>query len=278
MVERPKITFHECDDSRKTTSPSTSRLAKAKEEQQHASSSSSSSSSFSSSASVVHSEQYLGLPGSLSFDTIPSFPTIGVDPQRKNYHIVRDDLGGDFGRAKPLSAPDRWWERDLATRRQMLYDMANSVPEPEPAKPVCGNEDGDGDGGDEAVVFDDDEEEEEAVVSDDNEEAVVSDDDDDEAVISDNDEAIVSDDDEAVVSDHGDEAVVSEDDDEDARVIGKFGICSTYASNRVESVHSKSLMVMNSRRLVAASARWMKSFGAFFSFTDRWGLPSFRNI
>lgn len=154
----------------------------------------------------------------------------------------------------------------MATRRQMLYDMANSVPEPEPAKPVCGNEDGDGDGGDEAVVFDDDEEEE-AVVSDDNEEAVVSDDDDDdddEAVISDNDEAIVSDDDEAVVSDDGDEAVVSEDDDEDARVIGNFGICSTYASNRVESVHSKSLIVMNSRRLVAASARWMKSFGAFF--------------
>lgn len=150
----------------------------------------------------------------------------------------------------------------MATRRQMLYEMANSVPEPEPAKPVCENEHGD----DEAVVFDDDEEEEEAVVSDDNEEVVVSDDDDDEAVISDNDEAIVSDDDEAVVSDHGDEAVVSDDDDEDARVIGKFGICSTYASNRVESVHSKSLMVMNSRRLVAASARWMKSFGAFFFF------------
>lgn len=151
----------------------------------------------------------------------------------------------------------------------MLYDMANSVPEPEPAKPVCGDEDGDGDGDDEAVVFDDDdEEEEEAVVSDDNEEAVVSDDDDDddEAVISDNDEAIVSDDDEAVVSDHGDEAVVSEDDDGDARFIGKFGICSTYASNRVESVHSKSLMVMNSRRLVAASARWMKSIGAFYFF------------
>lgn len=147
----------------------------------------------------------------------------------------------------------------------MLYDMANSVPEPEPAKPVCGNEDGDGDGGDEAVVSDDGDEEE-AVVSDDNEEAVVSDDDDDEAVISDNDEAIVSDDDEAVVSDHGDEAVVSEDDDGDARVIGKFGICSTYASNRVESVHSKSLIVINSRRLVAASARWMKSFGAFFFF------------
>lgn len=276
MVERPKITFHECDDSRKTTSPSTSRLAKAKEEhhhhQQHASSSSSS--SFSSSASVVHSEQYLGLPGSLSFDTIPSFPTIGVDPQRKNYHIVRDDLGGDFGRAKPLSAPDRWWERDLATRRQMLYDMANSVPEPEPAKPVCENEHGDGDGGDEAVVFDDDEEEE-AVVSDDNEEAVVSDDDDDEAVISDNDEAVVFDDDEAVVSDHGDEAVVSEDDDGDARVIGKFGICSTYASNRVESVHSKSLMVMNSRRPAAAAAARRTTF---FLFADRWGLPSLRNI
>lgn len=175
-----------------------------------------------------------------------------------------------------MSAPDRWWERDLATRRQMLYDMANSVPEPEPAKPVCENEDGDGDGGDEAVVFDDDEEEE-AVVSDDNEEAVVSDDDDDdddEAVISDNDEAIVSDDDEAVASDHGDEAVVSEDDDEDARVIGNFGICSTYASNRVESVHSKSLMVMNSRCPAAAAARRT----TFFLFADRWGLPSFRNI
>lgn len=170
-----------------------------------------------------------------------------------------------------MSAPDRWWERDLATRRQMLYDMANSVPEPEPAKPVCGNEDGD----DEAVVFDDDEEEEEAVVSDDNEEAVVSDDDGDEAVISDNDEAIVSDDDEAVVSDHGDEAVVSEDDDEDARVIGKFGICSTYASNRVESVHSKSLMVMNSRRpAAAAAARRTTSFGFFFLLIAGVFLPS----
>lgn len=158
----------------------------------------------------------------------------------------------------------------------MLYDMANSVPEPEPAKPVCENEDGDGDGGDEAVVFDDDdEEEEEAVVSDDNEEAVVSDDDGDEAVISDNDEAIVSDDDEAVVSDHGDEAVVSDDDDdEDARVIGKFGICSTYASNRVESVHSKSLMVMNSRRLAASAARRTTSFGFFFLLIAGVFLPS----
>lgn len=168
----------------------------------------------------------------------------------------------------------------------MLYDMANSVPEPEPAKPVCGNEDGGGDGGDEAVVLDDDEEEE-AVVSDDNEEAVVSDDDDDEAVISDNDEAIVSDDDEAVVSDHGDEAVVSEDDDGDARVIGKFGICSTYASNRVESVHSKSLMVMNSRRPAAAAARRTTSFGFFFLLIagvfllpetyERHGQPSMMN-
>lgn len=168
----------------------------------------------------------------------------------------------------------------------MLYDMANSVPEPEPAKAVCGNEDGDGDGGDEAVVFDDDEEEE-AVVCDDNEEAVVSDDDGDEAVISDNDEAIVSDDDEAVVSDDGDEAVVSEDDDEDARVIGKFGICSTYASNRVESVHSKSLLVMNSRRPVAAAARWTTSFGFFFLLIaetcllpetyERHGQPSMMN-
>lgn len=157
----------------------------------------------------------------------------------------------------------------------MLYDMANSVPEPEPAKPVCGNEDGDGDGDDEAVVFDDDDEEEGAVVSDDNEEAVVSDDDDDdEAVISDNDEAIVSDDDEAVVSDHGDEAVVSEDDDEDARVIGKFGICSTYASNRVESVHSKSLMVMHSRRPAAAAARRTTSFGVFFLLIAVVFLPS----
>lgn len=158
----------------------------------------------------------------------------------------------------------------------MLYDMANSVPEPEPAKPVCENEDGDRDGDDEAVVFDDDdEEEEEAVVSDDNEEAVVSDDDDDEAVISDNDEAIVSDDDdEAVVSDHGDEAVVSDDDDEDARVIGKFGICSTYASNRVESVHSKSLMVMHSRRPAAAAARRTTSFGFFFLLTAGVFLPS----
>lgn len=168
----------------------------------------------------------------------------------------------------------------------MLYDMANSVPEPEPAKHVCENEDGGGDGGDEAVVFDDDEEEEGAVVSHDNEDAVVSDDDDDEAVISDNDEAIVSDDGEAVVSDHGDEAVVSEDDDEDARVIGNFGICSTYASNRVESVHSKSLMVMNSRRPAAAARRTI-SFGFFFLLIagtcllsetyERHGQPSMMN-